>query len=267
MTQGEARLSLSGPIAQIVVSNPDEGYMDHAMEAALLHAVEQVDADPDLRVCVLSSGTPGAFIRHYDLKALAPRARSMRDRGMQFAMDRPVREGVIHRALRQIGESRVIYIAALNGTAMGGGFELALACDLRVVQDGPYKFGLPEVNLGLLPGAGGTQRLPFLIGGAKAMQMTLTGDTLSPAQMLESGLATACVPDARAEALTLAHRIAGKPPKALAHIKRLIRQAEGSTAEGFALERTLFADLMVSDVAGQLLAEGAEGRRQITDEP
>ena len=267
MTEGTARLSINGPVAQIVFSNPDEGYMDRAMEEALLHAVEKVDEGPDVRVCVLSGGTPGAFIRHYDLKALAPQARSMRDRGMQFSMARPVREGVIHRALRRIGESRVIYIAALNGTAMGGGFELAIACDLRVVQDGPYEFGLPEVNMGILPGAGGTQRLPFLVGGAKAMQMALTGDTLSPAQMLESGLATACVPDAHAEALTLGQRIAGKPPKALAHIKRLIRQTEGSTAEGFALERTLFADLMVSQEAAHLLTQGAGGTRKITDEP
>lgn len=267
MTQGKARLSITGPIAEIIFSNPNEGYMDRAMEEALLHAVEQVEANPDLRVCVLSSDTPGVFIRHYDLKALAQQARSMRDREMQFSMSRPVREGVIHRALRKIGESRVIYIAALNGTAMGGGFELAIACDLRVVQDGPYQFGLPEVNMGILPGAGGTQRLPFLVGGAKAMQIALIGDTLSPAQMLEYGLTTTCVPDARAEALTLAQRIAGKPPLALSHIKRLIRQAEGSTAQGFALERTLFADLMVSEEAGRLLDEGADGTRKITDEP
>lgn len=182
-------------------------------------------------------------------------------------MARPVREGVIHRALRQISESRVIYIAALNGTAMGGGFELAIACDLRVVQAGPFEFGLPEINMGILPGAGGTQRLPFLIGGARTMQMRLTGDTLDPKGVLDCGLAMALVEDAVAEAHTLAKRIAGKPAKSLAHIKRLIRQSEGACGEGLALERTLFADTMVSEEAERLLGEGAQGTRRITDVP
>lgn len=84
MTQGQARLKIDGRIAQIVFTNPDEGYMDRSMEEALLDAVTRVEAEHDVRVCVLSGATPGAFIRHYDLKALAPKCRSMRARGMQF---------------------------------------------------------------------------------------------------------------------------------------------------------------------------------------
>ncbi|WP_273521679.1 enoyl-CoA hydratase/isomerase family protein [Rhodosalinus sediminis] len=267
MTNGQAMLHLEGPVARIVVSNPDAGYMDRTMEDALLDAVARVEADPAVRVCVLSGGTPGVFIRHYDLKALAPQARSMAARGMTFSMDRPVKEAPIHRALRLMEEGTTVHVAALNGTAMGGGFELALACDLRVVEAGDHAFGLPEINLGLLPGAGGTQRLPTLVGLSRALQMTLTGDTLTPQEMVASGLALDGGADAVAAARTLAARLAAKPARALAHIKRLTRRGVTGDAEGFALERTLFCDLMTTPEAGALLDEGAAGRRRITDEP
>lgn len=267
MTPGQAALHVEGAIARLVVSNPDAGYMDRAMEDALLDAVARVEAEPAVRVCVLSGGTPGVFIRHYDLKALAPQARSMAARGMTFSMDRPVKEGPIHRALRLMEEGTTVYVAALNGTAMGGGFELALACDLRVVEAGDHAFGLPEINLGLLPGAGGTQRLPALVGLSRALQMTLTGDTLTPREMVASGLALDGGADAVAAAHALAERLAAKPPRALAHIKRLTRRGVTADAEGFALERTLFCDLMTTPEASALLDEGAAGRRRITDEP
>ncbi|WP_372893000.1 enoyl-CoA hydratase/isomerase family protein [Rhodosalinus sp.] len=267
METGKATLHVEGAIARIVVSNPDAGYMDRAMEDELLDAVERVDADPEVRICVLSGGTPGVFIRHYDLKALAPQARSMAARGMTFSMDRPVKEGPIHRALRLIEEGTTVYVAALNGTAMGGGFELALACDLRTVEAGDHAFGLPEINLGILPGAGGTQRLPRLMGLSRALQMTLTGDTLTPHQMVASGLALDGGADAVAAAQALAGRLARKPARALAHIKRLTRRGAAPDAESFALERTLFCDLMVTPEAGALLDDGAAGRRRITDDP
>lgn len=267
MSTGHVALTVDGAIAQIVFSNPDEGFMDQAMENALVDAVAQVHADPNVRVCVLSGATAGSFIRHYDLKVLAPQAASMAARDMQFSMERPVREGPIHVVLRTIEQSDTIFIAALNGSAMGGGFELALACDLRIVEAGSYEFGLPEINLGILPGAGGTQRLPQLVGQARALQMTLTGDTLSPAQMVSFGLAMDMVEDAQAAALLLAKRMAGKPPLAAAHIKSLVRGAHSATEGGHARERTLFCDLMVQPEAGRLLAEGAEGTRRITDAP
>jgi len=267
METGQAELKTHGAVAEIVFSNPDGGYMDVAMENAFLAAVEAVEGDPEIRVCVLSGGMPGVFIRHYDLKVLAPQAQAMTERGLSFSMERPVREATVHKTLRLMEESPKIYIAALTGTAMGGGFETAIACDLRVVQDGPFVFGLPEINLGILPGAGGTQRLPQLVGQSRALQMTLTGDTLSPEQMVEAGLAIACVPDARDAALTLARRMAGKPARAAAHIKKLVRGAHSAGPDQFAEERTLFCDLMVQPEAVRLLAEGAQGDRVITDEP
>ena len=267
MTHGSATLTISGAIAQIVFTNPDQGFMDEAMEADLLLAVETICASPTLRACVLIGGQPNVFIRHYDLKVLALKAAAMAQRGMVFTPDRPVPESPIHKAMSMLESSDVIFIAALNGTAMGGGFELALACDLRLVQEGSHQFGLPEINLGILPGAGGTQRLPQIVGQSRALQMTLTGDTLSPAQMCEYGIALNAVSDVVAAAVTLAHRMAQKPALATAHIKRLVRQAHSPRTEDMADERTLFCDLMVRDDAGRLLQEGASGQRRITDAP
>ena len=185
MANGKAVLHQNGAIAEIVFSNPDQGFMDGPMEADLLTAIEKITADDTTRVCVLSGAEAGVFIRHYDLKVLAPQAEKMAARELVFTTDRPVPEAPIHVAMRLMESSETIFIAALTGTAMGGGFELALACDLRLVQAGAHEFGLPEINLGILPGAGGTQRLPQIVGQSRALHMTLTGDTLSPDQMVD----------------------------------------------------------------------------------
>ena len=267
MTQGHATLTINGMIGEILFGNTDQGLMDEAMEVDLLAAIVAVTSDPKLRVCILSGEQSGVFIRHYDLKVLAPKAVAMSARKLAFTTDRPVPEAPIHQAMRMMEQSPVIFIAAMTGTAMGGGFELSLACDLRLVQEGDYEFGLPEINLGILPGAGGTQRLPQIVGQSRALQMTLTGQTLSPVQMVEFGLALSAVPDAYAEAQVLAKRMAGKPERAAGHIKRLVRQAISPRVDDFADERTLFCDLMVQSDAARLLTEGASGQRRITDEP
>lgn len=274
MAEGRAELTTdggdaNGGVAVLRLVTPPDGEMDPALEAGLLEAVQRVEADPAIRACVLTGGDEGVFVRHYSLAALAERAEAMAARGLTFSEDRPVREGPIHRAMRVMERGGTAYLAALNGTAMGGGFELALACDLRLVEDGPHRFGLPEINLGLLPGAGGTQRLTRALGEARALQLMLLGETLTPRELAAWGLAMACVEGPVLEAaLPLARRLAAKPPAALAHIKGLTRRAfDGTPEAAFAAERTLFCDLMVRKEARALLAEAAAGRRRITDEP
>lgn len=264
---GQATLTLGGPIAEIVFTSADAGLMDVTMEEELLAAIQAVTSRSEIRVCVLAGGEQGVFIRHYDLKVLASKADAMAKRGLTFDTDRPVPEAPIHIAMRLMEASDVIFICAMTGTAMGGGFELSLACDLRVVQAGDHIFGLPEINLGILPGAGGTQRLPQIVGQSRALHMTLTGDVLTAEEMVTAGIASACVADARAEAMALAQRMADKPARAAAHIKRLVRQAHGTRPQDLADERTLFCDLMVQPDAARLLGEGASGKRVITDAP
>jgi enoyl-CoA hydratase len=148
-------------------------------------------------------------------------------------------------------------IAAINGLAMGGGFELTLACDLRIAEEGDYEVGLPEVKVGILPGAGGTQKLARLVGMPRALEMTLRGRTVSPAEALALGIVHEVVPAGTsvARAQEVAAEIATRSPKAVAHIKRLVRMTpETPLADGLALERTLFLDLLVSDDALDLMS-------------
>ena len=264
---GQAELQIDGPIATLRFSNPDNGYMDTAMETALVEAIDRVENNREVRACILTGAAPDVFIRHYDVSILSKRADKMAVRGLSFSTDRPVPEGGIHTAMRRMEAGKTAYVAALNGSAMGGGFELALACDIRIVATGPYQFGLPEINLGILPGAGGTQRLPRLIGQAAALRMTLLGDVLDPVALHATGLTLDLVPDALAAARDVAAKLAAKPPAALAHIKRLVRQAHDDKDTGFADERTLFCDLMVREDARALMADMANGNRTITDYP
>jgi enoyl-CoA hydratase/carnithine racemase len=149
---------------------------------------------------------------------------------------------------------------------MGGGYELALACDLRYAQAGAYRIGLPEVNLGLLPGAGGTQKLQRVMGPAPALEALLLGRTFAPEQAASHGLVNACIDDVLAHALAVANELAHKPQPALGHIKRLARRpGAADAAAGLAEERTLFCASMISDEALRRMAEMNAGQRDISD--
>jgi len=257
-------------VAVVRFANPDSGgVMDAEMERDFGACIDAIEADGALRTVVLTGATPGMFIRHYSLAELEGRARAMQARGLTFSLDRTTPEIGLLRTLRRIVESPRIYVAAINGTAMGGGFETALACDLRLVQAGDYPLGLPESNLGLLPGAGGTQRLTRLIGESRALAMMLLGQTIAPAVAVQYGLALEATEGPVLErALQIARALARKPAVALAHIKYLSRRASaGDAAQGLAEERTLFCDLMVQDETIQLMADANAGRRTILDQP
>lgn len=237
-------------IAVLRIHNPPHGFMDDVTEKELVKALDALDAVPRINVVVITGGQQDVFVRHYDTLVLEARARQMTARGMAFDPRRPVPEAGVHRVLRQIESSPATYIAAINGMAMGGGFELALACDFRLAEAGNYPIGLPEVNIGLLPGAGGTQRLRRLIGEAKALELMLLGDTLTPRDALTYGLVNDVVnAPVLPNALQLAEALTHRPARARAHIKRLVRGTdhaeESQFAESLAIERTLFCDLMV----------------------
>jgi enoyl-CoA hydratase len=142
-------------------------------------------------------------------------------------------------------------IAAISGTALAGGFEFALSCDLRIAEDGDYLIGLPEANLGLLPGAGGTQRLPRTIGTPAALMHILMGDPLTPREAERKGLVHETVSGkALDRAMEIAQRLSSYTPESVAYIKRLVRNAtETPLAQGLALERNLFLKLCISEPA------------------
>jgi enoyl-CoA hydratase len=140
-------------------------------------------------------------------------------------------------------------IAAISGTALAGAFEFALACDLRIAEDGDYLLGFPETELGLVPGAGGTQRLPRVVGMPTALMHILMGKPINPREAERKGFVHETV-DGKAidRAMEIAGRLAMHPPEAVAYAKRLVRNAtEMPLSDGLALERNLFFRLCASE--------------------
>ena len=153
-----------------------------------------------------------------------------------------------HAMLREMEQSSTTTIAAVNSIAFGGGCELSMACDFRLAAESAT-FGQPEINLGIIPGFGGTQRLPRLVGEAKALEMNLTGDAISAEEAYRVGLAHAVVPDQELldTALNWARKLAGQPPIAIEQIKKVSHK--GDLDEGIAAEKGGFATAFGSEDA------------------
>ncbi len=264
----QVRIEREGPVATITITNPPMGYMDAATVPELDAATAELEADTAIRAVVITGGLPGVFIRHYSVHELEQLSRNLRAAGVQVDPSRTVPERDLDRVFRRIETMPKPVIAAINGLAMGGGFELTLACDIRIAEEGDYELGLPEVKVGILPGAGGTQKLARLVGMARALEMTLRGRTVSPAEAHALGIVQELAPagGALARARQIAAEIANRPPRAAGHIKRLVRMTpETPLAEGLALERTLFLDLLISDEALELMGRMNAGDLDIRD--
>jgi enoyl-CoA hydratase/carnithine racemase len=152
--------------------------------------------------------------------------------------------------LDQIAALPKVTIAALNGDTMGGGQELALACDIRIGERGDYRYGQPEVRLGIIPGAGGSQRLARLIGLGKAINMILRGRVVTPEEALDMGIVTELVDDAPARALEIAKEIAQLPPIGIAKAKASIYKGFDTNIQaGFEMESLFWMEAMQSDDA------------------
>lgn len=149
-------------------------------------------------------------------------------------------------------------IAAINGDCMGGGYELALACDFRLAADGPYQIGLPEAVLGILPGGGGTQRLPRLIGRGRALEVLLFGNVYNPREAEKMGMVNRVLApdDLMAFAMDWAQTLASRPPRAIAAIKRAVYVgADRDLESGLYVERMEMTQLMCSQDARTLMSD------------
>jgi enoyl-CoA hydratase / 3-hydroxyacyl-CoA dehydrogenase len=196
---------------------------------------------PPVRALVIASSNPFLYSAGADIKAFT-------------TMDEGAGEQLIHTAhalFRELGSEGVATIAAVNGLAFGGGCELAMACDLRIAARSAL-FGQPEIKLGIIPGFGGTQRLPRLVGQSKALEMNLIGDPILAGEAYEFGLVSEVVDDHELldTALAWARRLAGQAPLAVEQIKRV--SAAGDIDEGIEAEKRGFATVFQS-------ADGKEG--------
>lgn len=238
-------------IAVITLGSARRIYFDGEMGDALTEALDQFAGDATVRVVVVTGGAPGYFIRHFIIDALIRLADSIRASGREWPENATYNGGFFDKAMALCESMPKPVIAAISGTALAGGFEFALACDFRIAEDGDYLIGLPEAQLGLLPGAGGTQRLPRTIGAPAALMHILMGDPVNPREAERKGLVHETVSGkALDRAMELAKRLSLHTPESVAYIKRLVRNAtETPLAQGLALERNLFLKLCITEPA------------------
>ena len=256
MSSAAVSLERRGHVAVATLANPPRHTMTAHTVAELARVAAEVEADPELRVLVLTGGGEGVFVAHYEVGELAVMAE--RNVTSEAPAAKPGELHPLHRVLLRLEALRAVTVAALNGHAAGGGCELALACDFRVMADGPFRIGLPETSVGIIPGAGGTQRMARLLGSARALDLVLHGQLVTPPEALALGLVHRVLPAGgfRAAALEFAAALASRSPLALAEAKRAIRGGvELPLEEGLALEQLGFDRTMRSrDAAAALRA-------------
>lgn len=246
-------LAVAGGIAVATLDRPPVNAIDDAWVARLDAIVAEAEARDDVRVLWIRSAVR-AFCAGADLALMRERFASDAGRAKMVELTR-----AMQKVFARIERSPRVSIAEIGGPALGGGLELALACDLRIVADGA-KLGLPEARLGLLPGAGGTQRLTRICGDAAARQLILGAEVIDGARAAALGLAHQCVPRAELEAAARAQaeRIAAVPAAALAACKRCITAAVDGREDGFEAEvqgtAMLYAQPQTQALVRQFLA-------------
>jgi enoyl-CoA hydratase/carnithine racemase len=240
----------------ITLDKPPANSYDKAFMEELVESIVAAADDEAANVVIVRSSSPKFFSAGADVKAFAQQEP---DESMEMIE-------LAHRGLGRIAAIPKVFIAQIQGHALGGGLEIALACDLRFGARGSYKLGTPEVTLGLLPGNGGTQRLPRLVGTSKALDLMVTGRRISPGQAHALGILDRLLPADRTEAMTLeyAHALAGGAIEAIGAIKLAVHDGVGvSLDDGLACERELIDGLFRSRDAREGLAAFVEKREPV----
>ena len=226
-------LERRGRVALVTINRPEKlNALNIKTREELADVLAELRVDDEIRVVVLTGAGEKAFVAGADINEFAGRT-AVQQRAVMKAKS-------IFTAAEEFPKP---LIAMINGFCLGGGCELALSCDLRVASE-KARFGQPEINLGIIPGGGGTQRLTRLIGEGKAMEMILTGNMIDAQEAHRLGLVNQVAPVAELEAKTmeLANKIAEKSPVALAMAKTAVKNAARTTLrEGLDTEIDLFA--------------------------
>src|SRR5438309_5596912 len=248
-------LEKQGGVGIVVLDRPPANSYDYTFLRSLAGAIDDARNDAEIRACVVASASEKFFSAGADVSAFA--AGTARSRMMTAIM--------AHEAFRKMENTPLVFIAVIAGHCLGGGFEMALACDLRFAAEGSYQIGLPEVNLGLFPGSGGTQRLPRLVGLSKGIDLIANATTVKPAEAKELGLVDRLFPDAeacRAGAMEYAEKLAAGPSVAIGHAKLAITQGYGAPLDlGLAIEREAISRVFVSQDADEGIKAFGEKRK------
>jgi len=281
-TSPQVQVERHGRVWVATLHNPPHALQTTAMVDELDTLVRQVEANPNVGAVVFTGSHPERFLAHFDVAEIARMAKAapavslkQAAAGIRLArllekvpgLARLLRKtplgGIFmscqfHDVLLRMGRSPAVFIAAINGHALGGGCELSMACDFRLMANGPYGIGQPEIMLGFPPGAGGTQRMSRLIGRAKALELCLEGVPLIPDEALRVGLIHQVVSPARLmdEAMALAQRMSRRSRPAVAAVKQAILEG-GSLplTQGIALEQAHFLSTLGTPFARQAMAK------------
>jgi enoyl-CoA hydratase/carnithine racemase len=243
-------------IGTITLDKPPANSYDLEYVQELGKAVRQAASDDEVKVVIVRSASEKFFSAGADVKAFQV---GPHERNMEMIE-------TSHETLASIARIPKIFIAEIAGHALGGGLEIPLACDLRFASDGEYRLGTPEVTLGLLPGNGGTQRLPRLIGKNRALDLMITGRTLTPQEAYELGLVDALFPADQLHEKTLeyAQKLASGAGKAIGNIKLAVNEGiDDGLERGLGRERELVEELFLSEDGREGVAAFAEKRQPV----
>jgi enoyl-CoA hydratase/3-hydroxyacyl-CoA dehydrogenase len=235
--EAPVKLDTRGEVAILWLDNPPANSLAPQVIEALQGAWDAIQ-DTEVRALIVASPNPALFCAGADIKAFT----KLDEAGGRGLLD------AAHDLFRAWERSPIMTIAAVNGIALGGGCEIAMACDVRLAAHSA-SFGQPEINLGIIPGFGGTQRLPRLVGPAKALEMNATGEPIAADEAYAFGLVNRVVADHELfdEALSWARKFAGQAPVALANIKRASHK--GDLDEGIEAEKEGFLAAFSSEDA------------------
>jgi enoyl-CoA hydratase len=221
-------------IGLLTINRPDKmNALSTELTNELQQVLAEIEEDKDLRILIITGAGEKAFVAGADINELVDRDALLGRKVSRFRQE----------LFSRIENLPIPVIGAVNGFALGGGLELALACNIRLASE-KAKFGAPEVKLGIIPGDGGTQRLPRLVGLGRAMEMVITGDFIDAQEAYRIGLVNKVVPDEELMEATmaLAKKIASRPPLAVKYAKEAVnRSQEGDAISGYALESYLHA--------------------------
>ncbi len=234
------KVKVEEQIALLTLDNPPVNILTSAVLAELDQVFGELEKDETVKVVVFTTAGTNAFIAGADIKEIAGIASP--EQGLELALSG-------QKVLNKIENSSKITIAAIHGVCVGGGNELVMAFHMRIASE-RAKFGQPEINLGIIPGFGGTQRLARLAGLAKARELVLTGDVISAQEALRIGLVNRVVPDGELikQTMGLAKKIAVKSRVAIGLAEKAMRAGIGSSLQdGLRAEAEAFSQTVKSE--------------------